>query len=62
MMVKIEKEKCISCMACTFFCPLLFESKGLNVTVNEKNINKCSKEDCEFCRIMCPTGAIIITP
>jgi len=56
-MVKIEKEKCISCTACLSACPYgSIEMTGLFFeVVDESNCNNCEKKSCI---VLCPTGAI----
>jgi Fe-S-cluster-containing hydrogenase component 2 len=58
-MVNIVKEKCISCLACISACPYgLIEIEGLFVSINDtKKCNTCKEKNC---KILCPTGAIIV--
>ncbi len=57
-MVSIEKEKCISCLACVAACP--FEAiKFENLFVYVAHPDRCNSCDKMQCKILCPTGAII---
>jgi Pyruvate/2-oxoacid:ferredoxin oxidoreductase delta subunit len=55
-MTKIIPEKCIKCFACLNFCPKnAFDSKGMDLTINEKKCKSCKNK---VCMGLCPTNAI----
>jgi Fe-S-cluster-containing hydrogenase component 2 len=58
-MVHIEEEKCISCLACISACPYgIIEMSGLFISIiDDKKCKKCEKKQC---KVLCPTGAIIL--
>ncbi|RLF58745.1 MAG: ferredoxin [Thermoplasmata archaeon] len=57
-MVKIEKEKCISCLACVVACREgVIDFEGLFIYVTD--VEKCRSCRQPQCKILCPTGAII---
>ena len=58
-MIKIENEKCISCLACVSACPYnIIKLEGLFITI--KDTEKCNACKKKTCKILCPTGAIIL--
>ena len=58
-MVRIDNEKCISCIACISACPYdLIKMEGLFIEV--ENSQQCNDCDEKSCKILCPTGAIFL--
>ena len=57
IMVTIEKEKCISCLACIPACPYgVIDMEGIFVfTTDTAKCNTCEEKTC---KILCPTDAI----
>ena len=59
-MVTIEKEKCISCLACIPACPYnVLDMEGLFIFT--KDISTCKRCKEKTCKILCPTGAITVS-
>ncbi len=58
-MIKIIKEKCISCIACISACPHdCIRVDGLFVSFKDNGF--CNNCDEKYCKVLCPTGAIIL--
>ncbi len=58
-MIRLDKEKCISCTACLSACPYdSIKMTGLFFEIVDKsNCVDCEKKSC---KVLCPTGAIIL--
>jgi Fe-S-cluster-containing hydrogenase component 2 len=56
-MISLNKNKCISCLACISACPYrVIAMQGLFIILtNTKNCPSCKEKTC---KILCPTGAI----
>jgi len=59
-MILLNKNKCISCLACIAACPYgIIEIEGLFISI--KDTKKCDICKEKNCKILCPTGAIIVS-
>lgn len=50
-MVKVNKEKCIGCGACTSICSSVFEMKDGKAKVKSQEDKPCVKEAIESCPV-----------
>lgn len=55
--VKVDKNKCIGCGACTATCPEVFELRADGKS-HVKDQDACSKCDCKMAAENCPVSAI----